>query len=183
MPNLAVSAATMMSAHIAISKPPPSTWPWTAAISGLRTSDERPADAGDAAAEGDARPRAVVVAADVGAGAERALALGGQDRHPDLRVAVDLGPGLEQQRVHLRRHGVQRLRPVEPHVGDVAVSGELNVRHRRRSFQLGCSGSAGSSRRCGSGRSPPSSPPRATQRRRSTTAGDSVQQGVHLGDR
>ena len=38
MPNLAVASATTMSQTIVSSQPPPSAWPWTAAIVGFENS-------------------------------------------------------------------------------------------------------------------------------------------------
>jgi hypothetical protein len=73
----------------------------------------------------DALVRAVVVPdrlhhREVGAGAERALAAAGEDRHVQLGVVPEVGPDLALEREHLGVVRVQLLRPVQRDQRDVA---------------------------------------------------------------
>jgi hypothetical protein len=90
--------------------------------------DQRPAHAGEAAAEGDPRPLRLDF--DVGPGTEGLLTLGAEDSHPYLGIVVDVGPGVEQRLVHLRRDRVEGFRTVEADLGDVTVLGVLDLGHR-----------------------------------------------------
>ena len=124
-PNFAVSAARMKSHIIAISHPPPSAKPATAATMGLRAfatfSHRRDEVAEERLGEG-----LVLHFLDVGAGGERLLRAGQHDR-------ADRGIGLEgfERRVEVldqgRRQGVQNLRPVEPDEADAPVRFDEDV--------------------------------------------------------
>ena len=76
------------------------------------------------------RPLVVGVAGrhglEVGAGAE-VSARAGDDRDPDLRVLVDLHPGVVHPHEHLAGQRVAGLRAVEGDGGDVAVALEEQV--------------------------------------------------------
>ena len=89
----------------------------------LGQRDQRAADPGEAAAD---RHAALPVgpAADVGADAKALLALGGQQRDPDVTVVVDRSPCVGQQRVHLGRDGVEARRSVEPDMRDMPLLAE-----------------------------------------------------------
>ena len=111
-PNLAVSAAMIMSHIMAISQPPPRAKPATAAMVGLRHCASRSQPLVMKSLVKTSMKVAVLHLLDVGAGGEGAVAA----RHHD---GADIGIGLEiVQRLlqlgdQLRAEGIQRLRTVE----------------------------------------------------------------------
>ena len=109
----------MKSHIIAISHPPPSANPATAAMTGLRTrvTFSQPAD--EVAEEGLGE-RLVLHLLDVGAGGERLLGAGQHDR-ANRRIGLERLERCVEVLDQRRRQRIQHLRPVEPDEADAAV--------------------------------------------------------------
>jgi hypothetical protein len=69
------------------------------------------------------------VALDTGAGAERTIALAGDDDRPDIIVAYDVVVGLDELRRHLAVDGIARLGVVEHDRRDVIAYSVVNLTH------------------------------------------------------
>ena len=115
----------------AIAQPPPAATPCTCAIVGLVTRSSRSSDAVEPLFVLDA-VLAVAEALelrDVGAGDERLAAGAAQDQHAERGVGVDAIAGVDERLVHLPRHRVARLGPVEGERGERTVGLEHGVSH------------------------------------------------------
>ena len=134
---------------IAVSQPPPSAKPLTAAITGLprfsmRSSTCLPEAAGLLCFErGDVRELA-----DVGAGDERLVAGAGQDDAAHRGVVPRILEGGPQFRPCRRVEGVEHLRPIDRHVGDRALLLVQDIRERQCCRRRGDRHRCGRSREC-----------------------------------
>ena len=120
-PTVAPSPATMRSHDRAISKPPPSANPSTAATTGTGSVRTRRMPPGRAALRAQLVVAEGVALLEVGADAEGPLVGAGDDDGPDRVVAGELGGSGADGLRHRGGHGVHRLGPVEHQLGDVAA--------------------------------------------------------------
>ena len=86
VPNFAVSSATTMSHTMVSSQPPPSAWPWTAAITGLGSSSHarKPLSASRMYSRRAATPPGMLPKSSMSPPTEKRLAGAVHDDHPDV---------------------------------------------------------------------------------------------------